>query len=492
MIPDVQTTILMIFLVYVVLHGAIWFALANRDSFQVKLWCASGMLSGLAVVFFANIYGFPLWVSYYLAQMMMLLGNLGRLYALRMYLPGDHRIANTWSSAFVIVYMAIFTYLDAVLGKGENFLLNYYFSMWVLGVLDYIVIGQQLNRRYRILGARLVLVAGLVFTITLAIRALGFTMGWGAQTVYEPKIDQVFLILGQIVAITLSNIGFLQIYLHIEEQKKIEMQTELIHAEARTKSLQEYGERLQELLNEREEMLRHLAQSNKSAGMGALAGIFAHELNQPLAAIQLNAQLMQKKMAQGEIAVTQANEIIADLIKDNRRAAEIIRKIRVIFEQPSDAFAPVDLTNLVRDTTSLVELRAKTLGVKLELQLAPATIEEGDATQLQQVVLNLLNNALDAHQHHPKNREESPFVQVQLLNQAQQICLQVIDNGPGISEEFQKSLFQLYKTSKVGGMGIGLWLSKTIIENHRGHIEFESRPGFGTRFTVDLPKFKQS
>jgi signal transduction histidine kinase len=134
--------------------------------------------------------------------------------------------------------------------------------------------------------------------------------------------------------------------------------------------------------------------------------------------------------------------------------------------------------------------------VTLHAQLATGLSIQGDATQLQQVILNLLNNAFDALDALDTNRTIDTLNTQETLSKVisirselhdDRLLLYVEDNGIGIPDELQSSIFELFKTSKAQGMGVGLWLSKTVINAHRGDIRFSSTPGDGTVFEVSLP-----
>ena len=148
---DIQTTILMIFLVYIVLHGAIWVVLGGEKSQQVTIWCASGVISGLAVILFASQPAIPKFIFYYVAQMLMVLGNFGRIYALRMYLDGSQSGYCKANIAINVLYMCIFSVLYET-GSPDRDLIALFYSFWVFGCLDYIVAGYQIHRKNQFFG----------------------------------------------------------------------------------------------------------------------------------------------------------------------------------------------------------------------------------------------------------------------------------------------------------------------------------------------------
>jgi signal transduction histidine kinase len=314
--------------------------------------------------------------------------------------------------------------------------------------------------------------------------------GLGAKGIYDPGIDQYIMIAGQFIAITLVNIGFLRIFLDLREQKNLKNERNLAAAEAEAAMLEHHRSELQNLLTEREEIIRQLTLSNKTAGMGALVASLAHELNQPLCAIRLNAQLVERKLNMPELDVHGARKFLDSVIMDNRRAADIITKLRGMFENSDREQGRVNFDAIIKDTLTLVAPRAKDEQVTLHAQLATGFSIQGDATQLQQVILNLLNNAFDALDAlDPLTTQENlpKIISIRSELNDERLLLYVEDNGIGIPDELQSSVFELFKTNKAQGMGVGLWLSKTVINAHRGDIRFTSTPGEGTLFEVSLP-----
>jgi len=471
-------------MVYFVLHGAIWGVLKDQKNQQVNIWAGSGIVSGFSVVISANFGLVSEFMFYYLAPFLMVVGNLGRLYALRMYLDSSQSKYHLFNLICAVIYMSISGYMFET-NCSLSSLMILYFSYWVIGCFDYVLVGVQIYKQYRYIGGLLLIIAGTVFCGSLGQRAVAIYGGWGSPDIYGVGWDQGLMIFGQILAVTLSNMGFLQIFLAIKEDKNLKMQSALAKSEERSDYLAEYGQKLQVLVNEREEMIRQLILSNKSAGMGALAASFAHELNQPLGAIRLNAQLMENQLGFMQANPLKARETIEAVIQDNKRASEIIRKLRNMFANPeSSDFKFFELSQLVIDTIDLVRNKAKQSQVDIEVDLQSQISVRGDVTQLQQVVLNLLNNALDAL---IESKKQVKKLSVSLMLAEGQINLSISDTADGISDDIKDSVFQLFKSNKASGMGVGLWLSQTVVNSHGGLITFETSEGVGTRFTVHLP-----
>jgi len=479
----IQTIIFMICMAYLVMHAAIWFALSEQRNAQVRLWCISGIISGISVVLLSMRGVISEFSFIYIGQLLMLIGNSGRAIALRLYLP---QLPQRAIFFYLITSAAYFLWFSSayVLGAPDQYLSMLFFSFYAVVCMDYFCVGYVLYKKEKALGPRLLMIAGLTFSFTLGFRALWIVLGIGAQGPYDPGADQFVMMSGQFIAITLSNIGFLRIFLERIETKKLQVERSLAVSEERASLLEQHKNELENILVEREEIVRQLTLSNKTAGMGALVASLAHELNQPLCAIQLNAQLVERKLGEPDIDAATARQFIDSVLVDNRRAANIIAKLRDLFDSHEKKHGIINVDEMVRDTLSLVLPKATAENITIKSDLQVHSMLQGDWTQLQQVVLNLLNNAIDACS---ENGSKKKTISVSTTEIGQHIVLTVEDSGMGIAPDMIDSVFALFKTSKAQGMGVGLWLSKTVVNVHRGDIQFHTEAGQGSRFEVRLP-----
>jgi PAS domain S-box-containing protein len=236
-------------------------------------------------------------------------------------------------------------------------------------------------------------------------------------------------------------------------------------------------------LREQREELAHVA---RISTMGELAASLAHELNQPLTAILSNAQAALRFLSSKPADIEEVREILQDIVKDNSRASEVIRRMRSLVKKEAIEFAPVDMPSLVRDVAALVHSDAILLNVKLLVETTdglPAV--HGDKVQLQQVVLNLLLNAFDAMKECPPTER-----QVKLSverNDAGLIQTAVSDRGPGLSHDKLDKIFQPFYTTKGEGLGMGLSICRSIIEAHGGRLWAENNRDRGATFYFTLP-----
>jgi PAS domain S-box-containing protein len=224
--------------------------------------------------------------------------------------------------------------------------------------------------------------------------------------------------------------------------------------------------------------------------MGEVATGMAHELNQPLSAIVNYANGASRRL-QGGIGDSDALvDAMRHISSQAQRAGEIIRRLRALVGKQPPIRSAVDLNYLVREVCGFVEFETTKLELQLQLELAEGEIPVNvDLVQIEQVLLNLVRNALDALEER-RAGERSLIISTAVDHESAVVC--VADNGPGIPAERILHLFDPFFTTKETGMGMGLTISQTILENHGGDIRATSSPGVGTRFFVRLPLSERS
>ena len=245
---------------------------------------------------------------------------------------------------------------------------------------------------------------------------------------------------------------------------------------------------------ERYELQRNrqeLAHLTRVSTLGELAGSLAHELNQPLTAILSNAQAAQRFMAMEPINLDEVREILQDLVEDNHRASEVIRRIRALVKKGELEAAPLSLAEVIGDVVLLLHSDAIVRGIRVLLNVDPALpTVHGDRVQLQQVVLNLLLNAFDAMESHAVT--DSAVAVEASLDGDGSVRVAVRDRGPGLAEDILEKLFMPFFTSKRDGLGLGLSISRSIVEMHGGRIWAENNVDRGATFYFTLPTDRRS
>lgn len=233
----------------------------------------------------------------------------------------------------------------------------------------------------------------------------------------------------------------------------------------------------------RREEITHLG---RVATMGELSASLAHELNQPLTAILSNAQAALRFLQRDEVDLDEIREILGDIVADDRRAGEVIARLRSLFKKGDCKQEEVDINELIGEVISLInsETRIRNVSIEtiLEPDLAPVL---GDKIQLHQVVLNLIMNASEALSDIDEKLGEITISTH--IRDDEMVQVSIKDNGIGLKEESITKLTEPFFTTKPEGMGMGLSINRTIIDAHMGQLWAENNSDGGATFHFTLP-----
>lgn len=244
--------------------------------------------------------------------------------------------------------------------------------------------------------------------------------------------------------------------------------------------------RTERLARDLERHRAELAHVGRVVSLGQLSTALAHEINQPLAAILSNAEAGQRLLARGTPDPASLREIFQDIVADDLRADEVIQRIRRFVRREAVKQEPVDVSAAVLTVVRLVGGDAVRHQVTIRTDLSPVLPPVlGDRVQLQQVILNLVFNALDAVRDLPEVRRE---IVVSATADEERVEVTVRDRGPGIDPSQLETVFQPFYTTKPQGLGVGLSICRTILEDHAGTLMAENNPDGGATFRMVLPR----
>jgi signal transduction histidine kinase len=228
-----------------------------------------------------------------------------------------------------------------------------------------------------------------------------------------------------------------------------------------------------------------LAHVNRYSAAGELTTSIAHELNQPLGAILTNAETAELMLRGDSPNLPEIADILADIRRDDQRASEVIRRLRSVLKKTPFEIRDIDLNQTVREAMGFVGDLARGQGVALNYVPASTELQvKGDPVQLQQVVLNLIMNAIDAASGADVRSREISVTAVHAGSYAE---VRVADTGPGIAPGDLKTVFDPFFSTKPQGMGMGLTIVRSIVGAHQGRISVENQPSGGALFIVRLP-----
>jgi len=226
------------------------------------------------------------------------------------------------------------------------------------------------------------------------------------------------------------------------------------------------------------------ADTNRRATMSALTTSIGHELGQPLSAIMHNTQALQMMVTANRATPDTTGEILADIQAEAVLATQVIDRHRTMLRSHELQRKPIDLHSVMYESLALVahDMQARRIEATLDLSSTPCVID-GDHVLLQQVLVNLLRNAMDALPESPSARRQ---ITLRSVVRAADVEVSVCDTGTGLPAEIMGKLFTPFVTTKTNGLGVGLTITRTIVEAHGGTISAHENPDGGATFTVTL------
>jgi C4-dicarboxylate-specific signal transduction histidine kinase len=234
-----------------------------------------------------------------------------------------------------------------------------------------------------------------------------------------------------------------------------------------------------------------LAHVTRVTTLGQLTASIAHEVNQPLGAVVTNAEACLRWLDRETPDMDEARSAAKWIIKDGNRAGEVLRRVRALANKTDTQQAPLDVNDVVNEVIALVQRELLSHRVSLRIELAPALpVVLADRVQLQQVIINLVMNGIEAMQ--PVTDRPRELVVRSHQDEAHQLVVTVKDCGVGISAENEDRLFNAFFTTKSSGMGLGLSICRSIIEAHGGRLSASGNVGPGATFQFALPMHRQA
>jgi PAS domain S-box-containing protein len=229
-----------------------------------------------------------------------------------------------------------------------------------------------------------------------------------------------------------------------------------------------------------------LAHMTRIATMGELTTSLAHEINQPLTAILSNAEAAQRFLSRAEPDIGEVRQILEDIIRDDRRAGDVVQKVRSLVRKEKPYDESLDLNKAIQDVVALIRGDSLLQGLSITMELLPILkMIHGDRIQIQQVILNLILNGAAAMRN--ASQAQKKIIVKTAMPDSLTVMASVTDFGTGIDENNIERLFEAFYTTKPEGLGMGLSISQTIVKAHGGSIRASNNPEGGATFAFTLP-----
>jgi C4-dicarboxylate-specific signal transduction histidine kinase len=224
--------------------------------------------------------------------------------------------------------------------------------------------------------------------------------------------------------------------------------------------------------------------------MSELASVIAHELDQPLTAILSNAQATRHLLALPQPDLAESHAALDDIIADTMRASQIVQRERRLLRKGQGAIELLDLNEIVSEIELFIRADARQQRCTCALDLAHGPLQvRADRVQLQQVLINLSRNGIQAMSDQPRDRRA---MHIRTRGEGDEVLLEVADCGPGAGEESLERLFEPFFTTKPGGLGMGLAISRAIIQAHHGRIWATRNDAAGLTFHIALARARET
>ena len=244
---------------------------------------------------------------------------------------------------------------------------------------------------------------------------------------------------------------------------------------------------LSDLIKERERMLSLLSSSNKLISTSAISASIAHEINQPLSAIKLNAELLKLNISNNK-SKSSTLKLIDRILDDGARINLVIKSLRNLFLDRAKKISKVKMDNLITSSIDVYRDNLNKAKINLNLNLMSRGFVLIEAGEFNHVFINIINNAVNELSY---IREAKKVIKISTYDTKDSFYLKIADNGRGIPASLKDNIFELFKSGRKEGMGLGLWLAKYIILRYEGKISFRNLPKAGVEFVIEFPLVKR-
>lgn len=481
--PGVHLLLLSGLAIYWLIPLSSWWMLRGDGNRNARLWfLGTGLYSLVATLFVFGkwlppLMAAPLMASLGLLSVFMMLASLQREVPRVKAIP----YRGYWAGA-VLEYV-----LMSALYVGQVALPHMYalhLGLISLAEIALIVQANRVRQQHQSQAMWILIATFMAFALTNLVRVMELLLTGHFSSLLDFTVTSNASLIVNYLSVIFYCYGYWGFVVEKSRRQLVLATKETVQAQANERLALHREELSQDLLRERMKWMEQLTAIGKLAQSGALSATIAHEVNQPLAAIQLNIEESQR-MAQDSQAPAPMQQLLKRIEHDNQRVAQIVQRVRWMFSgQPSPMQSQI-LDDLVQVVLQLHAQRLSREQVQLHLDLQAKRPFQFAPGEIEHVLMNLLDNALDALQSVPS---QARHITLHTWCETNTLCLSVADNGPGIPEALRDSIFELLGTSKTTGMGVGLWLARYIAERHGGTLILDEHNTTGARFVLRIPQ----
>jgi signal transduction histidine kinase len=449
------------------LVGFFW----GRNDLSARIWISSCFLSALATMVTVYRDRIPLQISYSLMVSVETLALLLLSQSLWNLLPGYKFLRGL--SRVLLVVIAFFLTQETLLYLGDGKLTPgmslLTASTWVLVDLFCAYSAFRVAKQFKHkLFLEFIAIVFMGSCLLFLLRVINMLTG-NSYSAFDVQVYNFIIYFGIAILSSFRNLLyiFLRMYLGFSE-----------HSRSNDMNM-----RLNNVIQERNQMIYALAKLNKSAEVNALASTVAHEVNQPLGASKLDAQFAMHILKEQPENISALEGAVRSLVGNIDRASTIIRNLSSLSRKSNIESEKIALNQLLLDVVQISKGRCSKLAIQMDFSADADFYVQANSGELQQVFINLINNAIDELEA-AKNSAGKILIFVKKVDRFVRIHIQ--DNGRGVPHGNEKAIFELLNSDKDGGSGIGLWLSQSILGRWNGKIWYEHLAEGGSVFIVQL------
>lgn len=459
---DARTAFFITGLLYFLMPLVVWLALREQRNRSVTLWCTGGELFGLGLLLISMRHHVPDWVSYDLASLCMHLGNVQRIQSLRQQL--GQALPRRTCVVLVLTFWLGYEWGRWLSPEGPyhfiwSCLAVAFQSLWINRL------AHRMAMKDRIKTAKWLGYAYLPLALFLILRAIQVGTGNAMHGLLVNDYIPLTIALLGIFSAVMGNSSFLGVFVERISRQQLE--------QARDRARHQESARLG----------RQIIQLDRQRAMGQISLSLAHELSQPLTNINLIAEHAQMDVQKNICSPHSMKVYIDDILRNTGNAIGILSRIRNFIKAKDVEFQTVTLQDVCTNVSRLMGdwLRSEHIHLHIHAPNEPMMVQ-GDPVQLAQILVNLVRNAGQATEGQRERK-----VTITLVPQGEQHHVQVQDNGPGFSAQALKKNAPPLYTTKEGGLGVGLSISRQIAQQHHGRLSLSNAPENGALVTLSLP-----
>ena len=464
---DVPTAVLHSALLYFIMPAVTWLVLVEQRTSQVRLWCLGGILIGLGVLLYGLHGKVPDWLVPSAAFAITIVGTLLRIQSLRMDLgmQWQQRTPLLIMLSVMIVFELLNRYFEAYVLRAQFGALAHAVLIFHLADLARRIGHTELSSSARWIAWTYALVGIAQIGRLVAIPFVSLNNPIPIQEGISTLVLTSTLILSAVV----SHLAFIGLQLDRSRQRELKM-------------VEQRGRE-----EEKRKLADQIAHLDRQRGLGELSASLGHELNQPLATILTTVQTAKRGVETGYFQAPQLIELLEKVAQNTRRASQIIDRIRG-YIRPSVAKAElVDLNAVVSEALDLIADESRRHKVQIVRETVGSQIlVRGDPVQFTQILLNMLRNAVEALSMSPLRE-----LHIACEQDGDWATLRLRDTGPGLSPDAIEKIGSPFFSTKSGGLGMGIVISRSIAEHHGGSLTIQnnlSNGGGGVVAELKLPK----